>query len=120
MRAYSVDLRERVVAALERGMARAEAVTTFAVRLSTIKRWMHLRRTGVSLTPRQSPGRSPRLTTTALAELRMRLAAAPDATLDAHTRWWNEHHATHPVSRATLDRAITRLGWSRKKRPPGQ
>jgi transposase len=119
MRAYSVDLRERVLAALDRGMARAEAVTTFAVSLSTIKRWGQLRRAGVSLTPRRSPGRSPCLTATALAELRMRLVAAPDATLDAHTTWWNEHHAEHPVSRATLDRGITRLGWSRKKRRSG-
>src|SRR3712207_5096025 len=116
MRAYSVDLRERVLAALDRGMSRAEAMTTFAVSLSTIKRWVHLRRTGASLTPGRSPGRTPRLTTGDLAALRTRLEVAPDATLDAHTTWWNEQHPERPVSRATIDRAITRLGWSRKKR----
>ncbi len=120
MRAYSIDLRERVLAALDRGMSRAEAVTTFAVSLSTIKRWRQLRRTGTSLRPRRSPGRSPRLTTTDLVALRTRLEVAPDATLEAHTTWWNEQHPDRPVSRATIDRAITRLGWSRKKDAPGQ
>ncbi len=119
MRAYSVDLRERVLAALDRGMSRAEVVTTFAVSLSTIKRWVQLQRAGASVMPKRSPGRSPHLTATDLAEVRTRLMAAPDATLDAHTTWWNEHHAERPISRATLDRAITRLGWSRKKRRSG-
>ncbi len=50
-----------------------------------------------------------------LATLLTRLEAAPDATLDAHLQWWNAQHPEHPISRATLDRAITRLGWSRKK-----
>ncbi len=116
MRAYSVDLRERVLAVLDRGMSRAEAMTMFAVSLSTIKRWVHLRRTGAALMPGRSPGRTPRLTTGDLAALRSRLEVAPDATLDAHTTWWNEQHPERPVSRATIDRAITRLGWSRKKR----
>ncbi len=116
MRAYSIDLRERVLAALDRGMSRAEAMTTFVVSLSTIKRWVHLRRTGASLTTGRSPGRTPRITTDDRAALRTRLEVVPDATLDAHTTWWNELHPERPVSRATIDRAITRLGWSRKKR----
>ncbi len=116
MRAYSVDLRERVVAALERGMSRDEVVTTFAVSLSSLKRWAAKKRLGVALTPGTSPGRTPRLSETELSVLRTRLQAAPDATLDAHTAWWNEQHPKHCVSRATIDRAITRLGWSRKKR----
>ncbi|HEU5098378.1 MAG TPA: IS630 transposase-related protein [Roseiflexaceae bacterium] len=44
MRAYSLDLRERVLAALEGGMSRNEVSTTFKVSLSTIKRWLARRR----------------------------------------------------------------------------
>jgi transposase len=116
MRAYSVDLRERVVAALERGMSRSEAVTTFAVSLSSIKRWEAKARSGASLTPGRSPGRTPRLGKAERAELLTRLQAAPDATLEAHTTWWNTQHPERPVARSTIDRMITRLGWSRKKR----
>jgi transposase len=34
MRAYSEDLRKKIVAALERGMSKAEAARTFSVSLS--------------------------------------------------------------------------------------
>ena len=115
MRAYSLDLRQRVLAALARGMSRAEAATTFAVSHSTIKRWVARERTGMSLVPGRSPGRSRSLGDAELAALHKRLQAAPDATLDAHLLWWNAQHPDHTISRATLDRAITRLGWSRKK-----
>jgi transposase len=116
MCAYSIDLRERVVAALDRGMPRQEVVTTFAVSLATIKRWVAKQRTDGSLVPGRPPGRTPHLGDAELAVLRTRLEAAPDATLDEHTAWWNHHHPERPVARATIDRAITRLGWSRKKR----
>jgi transposase len=115
MRAYSLDLRHRVLAALARGVSRAEAVTTFAVSHSTIKRWVARQRSGLSLVPGRSPGRSLALGDAELAFLLTRLEAAPDATLDAHLDWWNTQHPDHTISRATLDRAITRLGWSRKK-----
>jgi transposase len=49
MRAYSLDLRERVLAALDQGMPRAVAVITFAISLATIKRWLARRRAGQSL-----------------------------------------------------------------------
>lgn len=116
MRAYSLDLRQRVLAALERGMSRAEAVTTFGVSLSTIKRWVARQRSGLSLVPGQSSGRTLALGDADLPTLLRRLQTAPDATLDAHLQWWNTLHPQRPISRATLDRAITRLGWSRKKR----
>jgi transposase len=116
MRAYSLDLRQRVLAALERGMSRAEVVTTFAVSLATIKRWVARQRAGLSLVPGRSPGRSLALGDAELPNLQTRLQAAPDATLDRHLEWWNAQHPQRTISRATLDRAITRLGWSRKKR----
>ena len=115
MRAYSLDLRERVLAALDRGMSRAEAVTTFVVSHATIKRWLARQRSGLSLLPGHSPGRSLALGDAELSSLQTRLEAASDATLDAHLDWWNTQHPDHTISRATLDRAITRLGWSRKK-----
>jgi transposase len=117
MRAYSLDLRERVLAALDRGMSRAAAVTTFAVSLATIKRWLARRRAGESLAPHHSSGRAHTIPAAELSALRARLEAMPDASLTAHMQWWNDAHPNRPVSHATIDRAIARLGWTRKKRP---
>lgn len=45
MRAYSKDLRLRVLAAVDRGMPRGEEVAeTFSVSVSTVKRYLRLRR----------------------------------------------------------------------------
>ena len=96
-------------------MSRRAAAATFAVSLSSIKRWLGTARTGATRAPGRSPGRPPRFDQHDLDVLRARLEAAPDATLDAHVAWWNQQHPDRPVARSTLDRAITRLGWSRKK-----
>jgi transposase len=44
MKPYAVDLRERVLAALDRGMPRAEAVITFQVSPASLGRWVAARR----------------------------------------------------------------------------
>lgn len=116
MRAYSLDLRERVLAALDRGLSQSEVSTTFTVSVATIKRWVARRRAGVSLAPRRSSGRKHGIGDDDLALLRTRLQAEPDATLAAHTQWWNDMHPQRRISSGALNRAIGRLGWSRKKR----
>ena len=60
-RPYSVDLRERVVAAVERdGMSRREAAAHFSVAVSTAVDWLaRFRRTG-SVAPGQMGGHKPR------------------------------------------------------------
>jgi transposase len=117
MKAYSVDLRTRVLAALDRGMPRKEAVTTFQVSLPSIKRWVAIYKATGSVAPRATGG-GPALTITPAQEqeLRVQLEAFPDATLAEHAQRWNAAHDTS-LSRWTLGRAIARLGWTRKKSP---
>ncbi|HEU5102961.1 MAG TPA: hypothetical protein VFU22_28255 [Roseiflexaceae bacterium] len=45
------------------------------------------------------------------------MQAAADASIAAHTQWWNDTHPERPVSPKTIERAIARLGWTRKKDP---
>src|SRR5262245_55857352 len=116
MRAYSLDLRERALAALDAGTSRDEVLRLFKISLSTLNRWLRRRRSGLPLAAEQPSGRTHTLTDTDLAELRERLEAAADATIAAHTQWWNDTHPDHTVSPKTIERAITRLGWTRKKR----
>lgn len=56
MRTYSLDLRERVLAAVDRGMPRKEAVGVFGVSLATLKRWLKRRQETGSVAPRRRPG----------------------------------------------------------------
>jgi transposase len=115
MKPYSVDLRERVLAALDRAMARTKAVTTFQVSRSTIKRWLAQRATLGHLRPGRPTDRPRTITRGDEPQLRAQLTATPDATLDEHTARFNAFRPT-PVSHWTIGRAIRRLNWTRKKR----
>jgi transposase len=116
MRAYSLDLRERVLAALDGGLSRQQVVTTFKVSLSTLKRWLARRDGGLPLAAPPPSGRTYTLSPSDLAELLTHLQACADASIAAHTQWWNDTHPQHTVSPKTIERAIARLGWTRKKR----
>jgi transposase len=60
MKAYSEDLRRKIVDALKRGMPKGEAASLFGVSLSSVKRFARMERDGVSLAPRKPPGRPPK------------------------------------------------------------
>jgi transposase len=106
-----------VLAALDGGISREQVVRTFKVSLSTIKRWLARRQTGLPLAAPSPTGRTHTLSQADLAVLLTRLQAAADASIAAHTQWWNDNHPQHTVSPKTIERAIARLGWTRKKRP---
>jgi|SRR3954452_1735074 transposase len=114
MKAYSEDLRERVVAAVERGTRRLEVVEAFAVSLPTIKRWLKQRRETGALTPKPIPGPAAIKRDALLEALPSRLAEQSDATLEEHCSWWHET-AGVAVSTATMSRAITASAWTHKK-----
>jgi transposase len=85
MKAYSVDLRERVLAAFDRGMPRAEVVRTFQVSLASIKRWLAARRNTGDFSPqRPNGGSDATITQDHHEQLRAQVAAFPDATLAEH------------------------------------
>ncbi len=115
MKAYSVDLREKVVAAVDRGLPRAAAAAAFGVSPSTVKRWLRQRRRTGALAPRPVPGRPARLGAALDAGLAAQLRAAPDATVAEHCAAW-EAATGQAVSPSTMRRAIDRRGWTRTKR----
>jgi transposase len=115
MPSYSLDLRLRVLAAVDSGMARVDVVRTFQVSLATIKRYLKQRRETGDLTPRRPTGRPATKGPALAAGLAAQLGAFPDATLEDHCARWASATGM-PVSTATMSRAITDLGWTRKKR----
>lgn len=115
MRAYSTDLRQRVLQAVDHGTPRDQIVAVLQVSLSTIKRYVRQRRETGTVTAKPIPGRPPKKRAALDAELPAQLAAHDKATLEQHCQQWEASHGVR-VSTATMSRAIARLGWTRKKR----
>src|SRR5918911_3278603 len=116
MKPSSQDRRERVLRAVESGMPRADIVTTFAVSLATIKRYLKQRRETGHVQPKAIPGRPARKGAALQASLLAQLHAQEDARLEDHCQQWEAEHGVQ-VSTASMSRAIRRLGWTRKKSP---
>lgn len=115
-RAYSLDLRERVVAAVVAGVPRAEVMRLFGVGRSTVRRLLRLREQRGSLAPRAGRPGPPGVLAgpEAQAMLAAQLAADGDARIEDHRRLWQA--ASRPaVSAATMWRAVRALGWRHKK-----
>jgi transposase len=116
MKAYSKDLRLRVLAAADRGMPRAEVAKTFGVSVSTIKRYLRLRRRTGDVRPKPIPGPPARKRALLEEVLPAQVGLNPDLTLEEHCELFEETHGVE-VSTATTSRALKRLGLPLKKRP---
>jgi transposase len=114
MRAYSTDLKERLVRAVADGQPMREAARRFGVAVTTVKRAVVQQRETGSLERKPIPGGPRKIGREREAILLARLQAAPDATVLEHCAWWAEHHGQQ-LSEATMWRAIRRLGWTHKK-----
>jgi|SRR6266487_1304454 len=116
MKAYSQDLRQRVLRAVDQGTPQAEIAKTFAISVPTIRRYLKQRRERGHVIPKVIPGR-PSIKGAALqAGLRAQLEAHPDARREEHCQMWEEKTGMQ-VSPASISRARAALGWTRKKRP---
>lgn len=114
MRAYSTDLKERLVRAVAHGLPMRAVARRFEVAVTTVKRAVVHQRTTGSLEHRTSPGRPRAIRREQEALLLARLQAAPDATVLEHCAWWAQQSG-HQLSEATLWRTLRRLGWTHKK-----
>ena len=114
MKAYSVDLRQRVIRAVEADEPREAVAARFEVSVPTIERWVRLKRETGGLARRRVPGAVAVKTAGLATALPGRLAGRADATLAEHCAWWRGVSGFE-VSPATMCRALARLGWTRKK-----
>jgi transposase len=115
MRAYSEDLRKKIVAAIERGMSKAQAARTFDVSLSSVKRYARSVRQGGSLTPKKSPGTNPHSRREKAQLLLERdLEERPAATIGQRRRFLEHIITATTLSDSTVRRLMKRLGFSQK------
>jgi transposase len=115
MKAYSEDLRRKVVEAVEhRGMGKSEAARTFGVSLSSVKRYVGKARQGDSLSPRKHPGPRPKIDEKARRLLEADVEKRPAVSLRERGRFL-ERVAGIRVSESTLSRLLRWMGFSPKE-----
>ena len=114
MKAYSKDLRRKIVDAIERGMPKGQAARTFGVGISTVKRYVTKVQRGESLEPGKAPGKPPKIDERVGKLLEAELEERPFATLLERCEYV-EAVSGVSVSRSTMCRAIARIGSTRKK-----
>ena len=124
MRGYSLDLRLKVLAALDLGITRKEVARTFGVATSTLDRYLSLRKqAGGEIGPPRPTGRTPSISTTEERRALWRqLEENDDASLGRHCELWESNQGDR-VSVPTMWRAVRKLGWTKKRgrwEPPSQ
>ena len=120
MKAYSIDLRQRVVAAYDAREGTQEQVAArFAVSLSWVRKLLRQRRDTGSIDPKpHGGGHAPAFDTATEAKLRQAVRDDSDATLEELGRL-----AGVACGASAVYRALGRLGITRKKSrggPPGR
>ena len=118
MKAYSQDVRERVLRAVDQGIPRSEIVRVLGVSRATIGRYLKQRRETGHMQPKAIPGRPSQKVKPLQAGLQSQLEAFPDATLEQHCQYWEQKQGMQ-VSRWSMSRAIKGLNWTQKKRRLG-
>src|SRR5918997_1130217 len=114
MKAYSEDLRRKVVEAIHRGMGKSEAARSFGVSISSVKRYVAKADQGDSLSPRKHPGPRPKLDERARRLLEADVEQRPVVSLRERGRFL-ERVAGVRVSESTLCRLLRRMGFSPKE-----
>ena len=114
MRAYSLDLRSKIVEAVKRGAPKAEAARTFGVGISSVKRYVKMAEESLSLASKKAPGKRKKLNERAMRLLEEDLDSRPAAKLKERVEFlfWV---LAERVSKATVCRMIRCLGYTRKK-----
>jgi transposase len=114
MKAYSKDLRQKIVDAIQRGLPKAEAARTFGVGISTVKRYATKAQRGEPLEPAKAPGKRTKMDKRVGKLLEEDLKKRPFVTLQQRCDFV-EAISGVSVSRSTMCRAIARMGSTRKK-----
>jgi transposase len=120
-RAYTAELRERVLLACERGgLSRARVAALFGVGESTLYRWQQTWRVEGRREPRpHAGGPAPRLDAAARERLEEPVAEGNDRTLAEYATGLRER-AGVAASGPTVCRALKKLGLAREKDASGR
>lgn len=114
MRAYSKDLRVRIVTAVAEGQNKAEVARRFKVDRKTVHHYLARAKAG-ELEPRKAPGGPRKLSPEQTEALRQQLETYQDDTLMEHAERFAAEHGV-VLAFSTVNLYCQRLGITRKKR----
>jgi transposase len=115
MKAYSIDLRKKIVESVRRGVSISETARGFGVERSTVGRYLKQLEEEGSLTPKKAPGSPPKLEGSAMQLLEEDIKNRPWATHKQRSHFLFAACGVE-VSETTICRAIKkRLSHRRKK-----
>jgi transposase len=119
MRAYSSDLRKKIVESVKKGVPKSETARRFGVDRATVKRYCKQSDERGTLEPRKAPGKRAKLDEKARKLLAKDLQERPWATHSQRAEFLFAMLGVR-VSEATVCRAVGHLSRSRKKDLRGQ
>jgi transposase len=119
MRAYTLDLREKIVESVKKGVPKSETARRFGIDRAMVKRYCNQLDERGTLEPRKAPGKKPKLDEKAGKLLLEDLQERPWATHSQRAQFLFAMSGVR-VSEATVCRAVGSLRRSRKKGPKGQ
>jgi len=111
--AYSLDLRERVVEAVEEGQKHHDVAARFKVGVATVRRYLSRSRAG-ELAAKVPPGRSALIPAETYELMREQVRQHNDATLAKHCELWEAQQGVK-VSVVAMCRTMQRAGLPLKK-----
>jgi transposase len=114
MKAYSLDLREKIVESVKKGISKSQTAQRFGVDRATVKRYCKRLDECGTLAPSKRSGRRPKLDERAIKLLEKDLKEKPWATHSQRREFLFAICGVR-VSEATVCRALKRLSHSRKK-----
>ena len=119
MKAYSEDLRQKIVQALQRGISKSQTARLFNVSLSSVKRYARIAQRGESLKPGKGSGRPPKVGKNEERLLKKDVRERPTATI-RERRMFLESLTAKIFSDPTIRRLLKRMGFSQKNGQWGQ
>lgn len=114
--AYAQHLRERVLAAVDRGMGAYQAAPVFQVSVSWIYKALARRRDTGESTARPQINHVPPKLLAQHEAIRLKLKSEPDLTLNELRSWLREAHQVS-ISLRGIWKTLRQLDLTRKKRP---
>lgn len=113
MRASSLDVRERIVAAVDEGQEIEEVAERYQVHARTVRRYVKLMREQGSLAAKARPGRPVGLSPEQQQHFADQLREEPSLSYPERARLFLQQGVL--LSGASISRWVKRLGYSRKK-----
>lgn len=113
---YSLDLRERVVDAIEGGMSTRQAAAIFSIGIATAGAWGRRKRATGHIRPSKQGKPKGSVLDPHAGFILSRLAEEPDTTLDEMVELLREHRGV-VIVRTAVWKFFDRRGLTHKKRP---